>query len=349
MLKNNLCIINLTNCSLVDDDNVLSFATQYNLSYLVLDQSSFIYNNKLPIKLETCDSIILEDYDVFVIPLNHPKEHIEYIYQLIYDATNKNKRVFSFIDLDWTKIKNKINRAFFIDCSSKNFDINTDDCAFITKVPIIYICGNSMNVSKNVINILLKRCFEKMGAKVISLSSNEYTTILGQEKYPSVIMNKGEDISSRYKKLVNYLTEMDDIVHPDVYIMTIPNIEFSPSCTEYVLPDVFKLLPTPDYLIFCLIPHNYSDHELDNLSSLSINSKKVDCYYVSQNSYNLMPNRESLNGLYEIVRHTNDVSSFVSNRLKQQGMTVFSEADEAVNYALESFLDKHFIPDNLVL
>ena len=348
-MKKNLCIINLNNFSLVDDDNILSFATQYNLTYLVLDQSLFIYNNNLPIKLETCDSIIIEEHDVFIIPQNHPKEHMEYIYQLIVRATNKKKRVFSFIDIDQRRIKNEINRAFFVNCYLKNHDMNTKNCTFVTNTPIIYICGNSVNVSKNLINVLLKQGFEKRGAKVISLSSNEYTVLLDQEKYPSAITKGCKDIYRRYKKLVNYLAETDRTIHPDVYIMTIPNVELSTSCTDYSLPDVFKLLPAPDYLIFCLIPHNYSEYEIENLLGLSINSKKVDCYYVSQNSYNLMPNRESLNGSYEIVRHTNNVSSFISNRLIEHGVNVFSDEGDVVNYAIDSFFGKYFVPDNLIL
>ena len=251
--------------------------------------------------------------------------------------------------MDLANATNKINKAFFYDCSLKYSNINNGGHAFITGAPIIYICGNSINVSKNVINVLLKQRFEKRGAKVISLSANEYAAILGQKKYPSAIMNTSKNIGFRYSRLVNFLTEIDNKMHPDVYIMTVPNFEHSNNCTDYVHPDVLKLLPTPDYLIFCLISHNYTDDEMDCLSNLSINSKRVDCYYVSKNSYNLMPNRESLNGLYEIVRHTKDVSTRISNRLKQYGMNVFSDADDAVAYALDNFFDRHFIPDNFVL
>ena len=81
-------------------------------------------------------------------------------------------------------------------------------------------------------------------------------------------------------KFSNYITDLDNKEHPDLYLMTVPSFTQTKNYNEFMIPDIFKLMSPPDYLIYCLFTHNYTNNEISQMSNLSINTKKVDCYYI---------------------------------------------------------------------
>lgn len=349
MNKSNLCVINLCHYFLLNDDDILSVASLYNISLVVLNEAEFVYNNCLPLKVVAYNSLIIDDYEIFVIPKDCPIDQYEFSYELINNILNKQKKIYTFVKINRAKLKTKKQSSLITECFPNFYETNLNYPYFQSKALAIYICGNCVNTSKNNINIILKEKFEKTGAKIISISNNEYAGILGQKIYPKEIFNKKEDLGKRCMKFSNYITDLDNKEHPDLYLMTVPSFTQTKNYNEFMIPDIFKLMSPPDYLIYCLFTHNYTNNEISQMSNLSINTKKVDCYYISQNSLNLLPNRNFQHFSYEIVRHTSDISKMISNNLSKHGITVFADMFDLSEYVLMDFFNKYHTPGNCIL
>ena len=114
--KCKLCIINLDNISLLNDDDVISMSALYDSSYLVVNKSTFVYNCSLPVTVKSYDSVEYDEYDFYVVPENQPIEHQEFLYLLIKKAMEKRKIIFSFFQFDTGKLDDKFDKSLLVDC-----------------------------------------------------------------------------------------------------------------------------------------------------------------------------------------------------------------------------------------
>lgn len=347
MIKEKLCIISLCYVA-IPKDTIVALAFKYDVSifsYSPMYKRIYADND---VKLYSSIEDAINENVVFIIPAKYPENHIDEVISIIYKILNANKYVWSFSIIP-NKYVIPLKKYDKFNYCVPNIGLEDLKGKFETQAPIIYICGNNVNTSKNIINLLLTDKFEKFGTKVVNLSNNEYSSLLGQTNYPADVLNVNISLDERKSMLIDFLLDYDLREKPDLYIMTIPHYE-SLASDKYGIPDIFRLIDAPEYLIFCLMCHNYTDEEIEKLVNFGINGKNVDYFFLSDNTLNLT--RANEESEYELIIEPNNVSRYIVDHMRLNSKLenkISANYSEFIDCVFQDFLNKFYMISNVII
>lgn len=347
MIKEKLCILSLCYVS-IPKDTIIALAFNYDVSLFSYSPMYKKICADYDIKLSSSMEDAIKENVFFIIPAKYPKNRINELIPIIYKILNVNKYVWSF-SLIPNKYVIPLKEYDRFNYCAPNIGLKDLKGNFETQAPIIYICGNNANTSKNIINLLLTNKFEKFGAKVVNLSNNEYSSLLKQTTYPADVLNQTISLDERKSMFMDFLLDYDSREKPDLYIMTIPHYESLVS-DKYDVPDIFRLMDAPEYLIFCLMCHDYTDEEIERFVNFGINGKNVDYFFLSHNTLNLT--RANEENEYELIIEPNNVSKYIVDHMRlnpKMENKISANYSEFVDCVFQDFLNKFYMISNVII
>ena len=344
-----LCIINSCEQSLVSTDILCTLQMKFDISIITSVEYYVEICSLMNIKIYKDVFKAVSENEIFIIPVKYPYNRFKELKEIIDVVIRNNKLIWSFtpfLNNCPSSLQNYDN--FFNFCRKKKCTQYCEkEC--VIRTPMIYICGNNINTSKNYISMLLANRFEDFGAKVVNFSNNEYADILGQRFYGDYFFDNSIPVETRFTEFRKEILEIEQEIAPDLFIFTIPQRMELSSLGRLCIPDVFHYMDTPEYTVLSILTNGYSDMDIDRITNFSINGKVVDYFFVSKNTFNLL--RANEDKIYEeVVASNKTVKNSVLKFQNKKGINnITMDYSVLIDKVWKDFMHKYYVLPNIVL
>lgn len=311
--KRSLAIVLKNEYQYKDEQLYKTLCVVYNVEYCIIDSDFTMNSNSW-----------VSNFDILLVPKEFNIEET-ILLPLLELFLNTGKEVWCYRNIS-DFLRSSLNKFGNFKYSNIFLQDSQDKSSFKTAAPVIFIYGNSMYASQNYVNLKLCNAFEKIGAKVLSLSVDYYAEIVNQISL-SDIYNHDYSVIQKQNVCLKILQEVEEKYSPDVYIISIPQSSSIPD-NHIKGNEILESIVVPDYIICSLINYDYNQAYIDKLERSGINGMNIDYYYLSDNSINILSDK------IEII-HTGWLN-------RQDTLSIIKKNKQVFNKLIEGYDDSEF-------